>query len=73
MQQRLGADVVIEQGHRRTELSQGQPGEHEGGLVPHEESHRVSSPVAGLTLERVRDLIAPSVGLFVRVALVPEH
>lgn len=73
VQQGLGADVVIEQRHRRTKFSQGQPGEDEGGLIPHEESYRVSSLVAGLRLERVRNLIAPSVGLFVRVALAPEH
>lgn len=64
---------MIEQRHRGTKFSQGQPGEYEGGLVSHEESHRVPSLVAALTLQRVCDLIAPSVGLFVRVALIAEH
>lgn len=73
VQQRLGADVVIEQRHRRTEFSQGQPGEYEGGLIPHEESHGVSRLVARLRAQRVCNLIAPFVGVFVRVALVPEH
>lgn len=73
VQQRLGADVVIEQRHRGTEFSQGQPGEYEGGLVPHEERHGVASPVARPTPQRAGNLIAPSVGVLVRVALAPEH
>lgn len=64
---------MIEQRHRGTEFGQGQPGEYEGGLIPHEESHGVTGLVARLAPQRVGNLIAPSVGVLVRVALAPEH
>lgn len=70
MQQRLAADVLVEEGHRRAQLGQGQPGEHEGGLVPHEKSHGVPSFVTRQRLQRVGRFVADFVGVGVGVAFI---
>lgn len=70
VQQRLAADVLVEEGHRRAQLGQGQPGKQEGGLIAHEKSHGLPSFVPTQRLQRVGCFVADFVGVGVGVALV---
>lgn len=73
VQQRLAADVLVEERHRRAQLGQSQPGKHEGGLIPHEKSHGVPSFVPGLRPQRVGCFAADSVGVGVRVTFLLKN
>lgn len=70
VQQRLAADVLVEESHGRAQLGQSQPRKHEGGLIPHEKSHRVPSVVPRQRLQSLGYFVADSVGVGVGVACV---
>lgn len=70
VQQRLAADVLVEERHRRAQLGQSQPGKHEGGLVPHEKSHGVPSFVPRQRLQGVGCFVADFVGVGVCVSFI---
>lgn len=70
VQQRLAANVLVEERHRRAQLVQSQPGEDEGGLIPHEKSHGVPSFVPRQRLQRVGCFVADFVGVGVAVAFI---
>lgn len=73
VQQRPAADVLVEEGHGGAQLGQGQPGEREGGLIPHEKRHGVPSLEARQRLQRVGGLVADSVRVWVGVLFIFEN
>lgn len=73
VEQRLAADVLVEERHGRAQLGQGQPRKHEGGLIPHEKRHGVPSCVPAQRTQRVGAFVADSVDVTVRVSLLFKH
>lgn len=70
VQQGPAADVLVEERHGGAQFGQSQPGEDEGGLIPHEESHGVPRPVPRQRLQRLGCFVADLVGVGVGVAFI---
>lgn len=73
VQQRLGANVGVEQRHNAAQFEQTQPGPDEVGFVPTEQSHGVPLLEPGVGLQSSGHSVTLSVHLTVRVRAVLEN
>ena len=74
MQQRLGADVGVEESHRAARLGQAEPHADEVGLVAHQHRHALSLLQLGAVVEDAGQPVAARVHVAVRVdAAVVDH
>lgn len=67
MQERVGADVGVEEGHHAAQLGQAEPHVDEVGLVAHQQGHGVPPFQRGMVQEDMGHSATPFVHIFIGV------